>query len=129
VQNNASLEIDCIPKPTYKRQGDEYIMDVVCATATVLELDRDFLEQYTDAEIRQVYYCKSYLKVKRVSDLCTADGVFILPSILKGELSIRQCASKLEDIRQDRPSKNRWSTRRNVLRTLCTQGKKVDTQG
>jgi hypothetical protein len=93
------LEIECIPKPTYKRQGDEYIMDVVCAPTTVMELDRDSLGQYTDAEIRQVYYCKSYLKVKRVSDLCTADGVFILPSILKGELSIRQCASKLEDIR------------------------------
>jgi hypothetical protein len=78
-------------------------MDVVCATTTVTELDRDSLGQYTDAEIRQVHYCKSYLKVKRVSDLCTADGVFTSPSILKGELSIRQCASKLEDIRQERP--------------------------
>jgi hypothetical protein len=129
AQNNASLEIECIPKPTYERQGDEYIMDIVCAPTTVLELDRDFLGQYTDAEIRQVYYCKSYLKVKRVSDLCTADGVFILPSILKGELSIRQCALKLEDIRQDRPSKNNWSMWRKFLRTLCTQDKKVDNKG
>jgi hypothetical protein len=99
AQNNASLEIECIPKPTYERQGDEYTMDVVCAPTTVMELDRDSPIQYTDAEIRQMYYCKSYLKVKQVSDLCTVDGVFILPSILKGELSIRQCASKLEDIR------------------------------
>jgi hypothetical protein len=67
--------------------------------------------------------------VKRVSDLCTADGVFILPSILKGELSIRQCTSKLEDIRQDRPSENTWSIWRKFLRTLCTQNRKIDTQG
>jgi hypothetical protein len=92
-------------------------MDVVCAPTTVLELDRDFLEQYTDAEIRQVYYYKSYQKVKRVSDLCTADGVFILPSILKGELSIRQCASKLEDIRQDHPSENTWSIWAHTMHT------------
>jgi hypothetical protein len=123
------LEIECIPKPTYERLGDEYIMDIVCAPTTAMELDRDFLGQYTDAEIRQVYYCKSYLKVKRVSDLCTADGVFILPSILKEELSIRQCASKLEDIRQDRPSKTTWSIWRKFLRTLCTQDKKVDNKG
>jgi hypothetical protein len=43
AQNNASLEIECIPKPTYERQGDEYIMDVVCAPATVMELDRGSL--------------------------------------------------------------------------------------
>jgi hypothetical protein len=73
-----------------------------------------------------VYYCKSYLKV---SDLCTADGVFILPSILKGELSIRQCASKLEDIRQERPSENTQSIWRKFLRTLCTQDKNIDIQG
>jgi hypothetical protein len=79
AQNNVSLEIECIPKPTYERQGDEYILDIVCAPTTVMELDIDSLGQYTDAEIRQVYYCKSYLKVKRISDLCTADGVFTLP--------------------------------------------------
>jgi hypothetical protein len=121
AQHNTSLEIDCIPKPTYERQGDEYIMDVVCSPTTAMELDRNIPRQYTDAEIRQLYYCKSYLKVKRISDLCTADGVFILPSIIKGELSIRQCASKLEDIRQERPSETTWSIWRKFMRTLCTQ--------
>jgi hypothetical protein len=51
AQHNASLEIDCIPKPTYERQGDEYIMDVVCSPTTAMELDRNNLRHYTDAEI------------------------------------------------------------------------------
>jgi hypothetical protein len=59
--------------------------------------------------------------VKRISDLCTADVVFILPSILKGELSIRQCASRLDDIRQERPSEITWLIWRKFLSTLCTQ--------
>jgi hypothetical protein len=119
ARNKASLEIECIPKPVQERQGDEYIMDVICSPRSAMELDRNHLIHYTDAEIRQLYYCKSYLKVKRISDLCTADGLFVLPSILKGELSIRQCVSKLEDIRQERPDESKWSVWRKFLRTIC----------
>jgi hypothetical protein len=71
-------------------------MDVVCSPTTATAMDCNKLKQYTYAEIRQIYYCKSYLNVKRISDLCTADGVFVLPSITKGERSIRQCTSKLD---------------------------------
>jgi hypothetical protein len=118
AQNNSSLEIDCIPQPTYERQGDEYIMDVVCSPKTAYEMDRNKLMYYKDSEIRQIYYCKSYLNVQRISDLCTADGDFILPSIAKGERSIRQCASKLEEIRQDRPNELSWAVWRRFLGTI-----------
>jgi hypothetical protein len=66
--------------------------------------------------------------VKGVSDLCTADEVFILPSILKGVLNIRQCALKLEDIRQVRPSETTWSLWRKFLLTLCTQDTNIDNK-
>jgi hypothetical protein len=121
AKHNASLEIKCIPKPTYERQGDEYIMDVVCSPTTTTKMARDKLLQYTDVEIRQIYYCKSYLNVKRISDLCTADGVFVLPSIAKGERSIRQCTTKLEEIRQERPGGNTWTIWRRFLDTICTE--------
>jgi hypothetical protein len=121
ANNNASLEIECIPKPTYERQGDEYIMDVVCSPTTSKEMERKHLKQYTDTEIKQLYYCKSYLQVQRISDLCTADGVFILPSIAKGERSIRQCASKLEEIKQERPGGNTWTVWRRFLNTICKE--------
>jgi hypothetical protein len=42
---------------------------------------------------------------------------------------MRQCASKLEDIRQDHTSENTWSIWRKFLLTLCTQDRKIDTQG
>jgi hypothetical protein len=119
AQHTASLEIECIPRPSYERQGDKYIMDVVCSPATVQELDKKFLRYYTDTEIRQIYYCKSYLNVQQISDLCTADGIFILSSIVKGERSIRQCASKLGTIRQERPGGNTWTTWKKFLNTLC----------
>jgi hypothetical protein len=119
AQNKSSLEIECIPTPAYKRQGDEYIMDVVCSPKTAIELDRSKLKYYTDAEIRQLYYCKSYLNVQRISDLCTADGVFILPSISKGERSIRQCASKLGGIRQERPGGSTLTIWTRFLNTIC----------
>jgi hypothetical protein len=94
-------------------------MDVVCSSQSTTEMDRRHLKHYTDAEIRQLYYCKSYLKVKIISDLCTADGLFVLPLIMKGELSIRQCVSKLEDIRQERPDESKWSIWRKFLKTIC----------
>jgi ribonuclease HI len=123
ANNGASLEIECIPKPVDERQGDEYIMDIVCTPAKATEVDRKYLRQYTDAEIRQLHYCRSYLQVTRISDLCTADGVFILPSITKGERSIRQCASKLEEIKQERPGEAMWTIWRTFLRTICKDNK------
>jgi hypothetical protein len=119
AKHRASLEIECIPEPTYERQGDKYIMDVVRSPTTATEMDRNNLKQYTDAEIRQIDYCKSYLNVKRIPDLCTADGVFVLPSIAKGERSIRQCTSKLNEIIQDRPGGNPWIIWRRFLATIC----------
>jgi hypothetical protein len=119
AQNKSNLEIDCIPHPTYERQGDEYIMDVVCSPTTAKELDRNKLKHYTDAEIRQIYYCKSFLNVQRISDLCTADRIFILPSIAEGERSIRQCASNLEEIKQERPRGNTWTVWKQFLNTIC----------
>jgi hypothetical protein len=72
-----------------------------------------------DAEIRQIYYCKSFLNVQRISDICTADRVFILPSIAKGDRSIRKCASKLEEIKQERPRGNTWTVWKWFLNTIC----------
>ncbi|OEU17034.1 hypothetical protein FRACYDRAFT_239635 [Fragilariopsis cylindrus CCMP1102] len=121
AKHRASLEIECIPKPTYERQRDEYIMDVVCSPTTTTNLMKSKLKHYTDAEIRQIYYCKSYLNVKRISDLCTADGAFILPSIAKGERSIRQSVSKLNEITQEQPGGTSWIIWRRFLSTLCRE--------
>jgi hypothetical protein len=109
AKHNARLKIECIPAPAQERQGDEYIMDVVCSPTTTTELDRNKLKQYTDAKIRIICYCKNYLQVKRISDLCTADGLFVLPAIIEGKRSIRQNVLRLNDIRQERPGETAWT--------------------
>jgi hypothetical protein len=43
---------------------------------------------------------------------------------MKGERSIRQCASKLEEIKQERPSGNSWTIWRKFLSTICKNGNK-----
>jgi hypothetical protein len=120
--------MECIPKLTYVRQGDKYILDAVCTPTTATEMDRKNLKYYTDTEIRQIYYCKSYLNVQRISDICTADGEFILLSIMKGERSIRQCASRLEEIWQKRPEGNSWTIWRRFLNTICTNKEENTTR-
>jgi hypothetical protein len=119
ARHKGSLEIECVPKPTKERYGDEYVMDVVCSTLTTTSLQHELLHCYTDMEIKKMYWCKSYLQVKRISDLCTADGKFILPNVHKGERSIRQCSSRLGEINQHRPNEVSWGTWRKFLKSLC----------
>jgi hypothetical protein len=118
AKHNSNLEIDYIPSPMYERQGDEYIIDVVCSPTKTTEMDKQYLKQYTDAEIKKLHYCRSYLQVQRISDLCTADG---LPSIAKGKRSIRQSASRLEEIKQETPSETTWTIWRTFLHTICNK--------
>jgi hypothetical protein len=41
--------------------------------------------------------------------------------ITKGERSVRQCASKLEEIKQERPGGTAWTAWRIFLRTICKE--------
>jgi hypothetical protein len=45
TKHSASLDIECILKPACKRQGDEYIMDMVCSPTTATAMDRTKLKQ------------------------------------------------------------------------------------
>jgi hypothetical protein len=119
---DGSIEIKCVPTATQERHGDEYIMDVVCSPASAHSLQIDKFQKYSDMEIRKLFWCKSYLQVKRISDLCTADGTFVLPNVHKGERSIRQSSSRLHEINQHRPNEVTWGIWRNFLKTICTKG-------
>ena len=68
-----SLEIHGIDILTPPRENDECIMDVAC--------DSDV---FTDKEIRKIFYCKNYLEVKWLSDMCTADGEQLLAGPFEG---------------------------------------------
>ena len=82
-------------------------MDTVLAT-----------NQFTDAEVRRINYCRIYLQLVTISDLTTTEGDRIDPAILSGNRPQRQSASRLEWPRQERPSSREWTLWRSVVNKL-----------
>ena len=41
--------------------------------------------ELVNANIRNINYCRYYLEVQRMSDICTADGHYILQSVMDGQ--------------------------------------------
>jgi hypothetical protein len=82
-------------------------MDTVLAT-----------NQFTDAEVRRINYCRIYLQLVTISDLTTTEGDRIDPAILSGNRPQRQSAYRLEWPRQERPSSREWTLWRSVVNKL-----------
>ena len=66
ANNNLSFEIADIETATPPQEYDRCIMDIVTSD-----------NEFEDRDIKYVYYCKSFLQVRWVSDLCNADGTSI----------------------------------------------------
>ena len=99
-----SLQIKGINTAQPPRENDACIMDLVCND-----------HSFSKAEIETVFYCKSYLEVKWVSDMCTVDGEQVHVGAVYGERSIRHSASKKEEIIQERPCDKSWEVWRKFL--------------
>ena len=67
-------------------------MDVACSG-----------NEFLDREIKYIYYCKSFLQVRWISDLCNGDGTSVLSKIQQGFHSIEQSQSKYKEIIQEQP--------------------------
>ena len=76
-------------------------------------------EEVSDTNVRIINYCRNYLEVQRLSDICTADGQFIIKSVWDGDRSITQSQSRLEEILQENPGKKEWTQWRKFLKSLC----------
>ena len=76
----------------------------------------------TDADCRKIYYCKSYLQVKWLSDILSADSQFVPKGIYYGYQMITQLSSKLEEVVQERPNEQSWRIWRKFLRKhVCNE--------
>ena len=62
AEHNLSLEIEPIKEVLPPRENDQSIMDLVSES------------NFKDCEMKRIYYCKCYLQVWWVSDLCNAAG-------------------------------------------------------
>jgi hypothetical protein len=80
-----------------ERHGDRYIMDIVLASGA-----------FQAREVKFVNYCRLYLRVLTVSDLCNATGDELAEGIHQGYRHHSQSYSLLADPHQVRPSEHVW---------------------
>ena len=86
-------------------------MDIACSDLEI-----------SDDNCKQIYYCKSYLKVKWISDLMTAFGDQVADGIMQGYRMYQHCSSKREEITQDRPSSSTLKVQKKFLiKYLCNK--------
>ena len=74
-------------------------------------------DEFLDRDIKYIYYCKSFLQVRCVSDLCNANGTYVLPNIEQGFCNIQQFQFKYKEIIQELPYEKIWTV---WQRFLCT---------
>ena len=110
AEHKLQIECACIDRPNLERDHDLFLMDEVCAKTK---------EEVSDANVRIINYCRNYLEVQRLSDICTADGQFIRKSVWDGDLCITQSQSRLDEIIQEKPAKKEWTQWRIFLKSLC----------
>ena len=67
------LECACVKRPELERENDKFIIDAACANSKA---------ELSDADIRTINYCRCYLEVQLMSDMCTADGHYMLQSLM-----------------------------------------------
>ena len=59
------MEFACVNSHKLEQENDLFLMDKACAKTK---------EEISDPIIRTINYCRSYLEVKFLSNICTADG-------------------------------------------------------
>ena len=76
AKHKMQLECASVKQPAIKRENDQFLMNAAC-TKSKAEL--------SNANIRNINYCWCYLEVQRMSDICTADGHYILQPVMDGQ--------------------------------------------
>ena len=96
AKHNMSLEIAGISEAIPPKTEDWAIMDVACSD-----------ESFSDNEVRKIYYCKSFLQVRWMSDLISGDEQELIYGIRYGFRGTKQSVSKYEEILQEQPSESK----------------------
>ena len=98
ASHNLSLEVAGIKTATLPQEYNYCVMDVAC-------IDDDI----PDRDIKLIFYCKSFLQVRCVSDFCNTNGIYILLNITNGIRNIQQFLSKFKEIVQEQPQDPIWT--------------------
>ena len=96
-EHNMSLLINEPEIPGLKRMYDVHIMDMILNA-----------NQFKDAEIRRLNYCRFYLGATILSDLTHITGLRLDFSKLEGRPSLYSSVTQMNRIHQERPSDKDW---------------------
>ena len=96
-EHNMSLLIDEPEIPGLQRMYDVHIMDMILNA-----------NQFKDAEIRRLNYCRLYLGATTLSDLTHITGLRLDFSKLEGRPSIYSSVTQRHRVYQERPSDKDW---------------------
>ena len=108
--HGCQLESDCVTKPEMERTNDFVVTDLACDKPSHV---------LRNADINKIHYCQSYQQIYQLLDIYTADGSYILDTVLKGKRSINQSASRKDYIVQEQQDNTKWRVLRKFLRPLC----------
>ena len=115
----AKLEIQnpYIPKP--QRANDKAIMSVV-VQAKFQTGKQAGQPLFTPAQIKRINYCRMYLNVVFLSDVCNAAGTAIDPAMLTGDFDATMSKCNHHRVNQARPGDLAWDDWRRALHMFCT---------
>ena len=97
ADNESSLEVACVKPLQTEREDDRFLMDIACEDNTL-----------DTTTVNKINYCRLFLEVHRISDICTADGNFISDSVYIGQRSYGSSASRVIEAVQERPEMKSW---------------------
>lgn len=113
-----SIQIKGINASNPPWENYQCIMEGACSDSTIL-----------DTDIQKIYYCKSYLQVKWISDFCIANGYEVLSTIVDSIHSIWQSFSQNEGIVQQWLYHKTWTIWQNFLKKhICNNKWKLTVE-
>ena len=110
TEHKMQLKCVCVTSPKLECENDIFLMDAAWAKSKA---------ELSDQTIRTINYCRNYLEVKRLSDICTADCHYIIDSVMEGQRLVTQSQFRLEKNIQERPENKEW---RKFLCQYCHEG-------
>jgi len=107
-ENKIKIKVDHPGIVPHQREGDSHIMDHILAT-----------KRFTKGQLLRINYCRLYLNAHTISDIATACGRFLCPSLLKGNLDPIDRNWKANHPIQEKPNAASWKIWNRACTMIC----------
>jgi hypothetical protein len=105
---NGTIQLNQTYVPPIQLVHDEYIMDTIL-----------WSEAFTIAQTKILNYCRLYLQVVTVLDICQANGTHVDAGYISGYPTLLSSQTNWITINQARPTDKHWALWQLAIRTWC----------